>query len=438
MKTKHFLAASIAFLTGSMAVAQNISDYVNPASGVVNDQAYVYDVMENKYPGYKERVQEVFDRNKGFINMKSGIHDINVVVHVVYQDASQNLHDSVILNQIQILNDDYQRLNADTNNLRSIFQPIAGKPNFRFNLVHTERVSTTAQFQVDLFGGGLVDQVKSTADGGSDAWNTSNYLNIWICNIENQFGALFGYAYPPAGLSNWPANASAPSADVDGVVLDYRTVGSNNPNPYPNPQGGGNFVFTGRTATHEVGHYFGMRHIWGDGSIFGGDSCGEDDGITDTPNQGSQSNFDCDTQRNTCTDPSNDMPDLIENYMDYSDETCSNMWTQEQSAFMRNVIENERVGLLNPASVQEQEMANKFNLYPNPSLGNFNIIISEPMQQNGKIQVINVLGDVIDERQVPKKFQGKLGYQVPGLSEGVYIIRLQQGSQSFSKRLIVQ
>ena len=123
---------------------------------------------------------------------------------------------------------------------------------------------------------------------------------------------------------------------------------------------GGSFVINGRTATHEVGHYFGMRHIWGDGGgIFGGSSCNEDDGIADTPNQGAQSSNNCDTTLNTCVDPVGDMPDLIENHMDYSDETCKNMWTQMQADFIRNVLENERSGLLSGA--QTSNLFNSFN-----------------------------------------------------------------------------
>lgn len=444
MRLKTILSAAC-FGLASIATAQNIADYVNPYSGVVNDQQLVYDIMEAKYPGYKQQVQQTFDRNKGYINMKSGTHTVNVVVHVVYKSPAENLPDSVIYDQIEVLNQDFQRQNADTNNLRAIFQPIAGSPNIQFNLASIERVSTTATFSATFSG--LPDNVKQSSQGGSNAWDTEHYVNIWICKLESAFGALFGYAYPPAGLPNWPQGqpTSAPSPELDGIVLDYRTIGRNNPNPYPKPQGGGNFVFIGRTATHEVGHYFGMRHIWGDGGgFFGGDSCGEDDGIADTPNQGAQSNFDCNTNNNTCIDSiggqpdPNDMPDLIENYMDYSDESCSNMWTQEQAAFMRNVVENERVGLITPVSIEELKLENSFSIYPNPSNGDFFVKISQPVQQRGKIKVINVLGEVIDERTVQEKFQGKLGYSVSGFSNGVYIVKLQQGSQSISKRLIVQ
>lgn len=352
-------------------MAQDPADYVMGNTGVINDAKFVEDAMEYNYPGFKQAVEASFNNAHQFSTKSGQVHEVNVVVHVVYSAPEINLPDSVIYNQMDILNADYNRENADSVNLRSIFQPIAGNPHIQFNVVSIERVSTTSTFAVGFAG--LPDEVKQSSQGGSDAWDTEHFMNIWICKLENTFGALFGYAYPPAGLSNWPGGSEAPSANLDGVVLDYRTVGSNNPNPYPNPQGGGNFDLVGRTAVHEVGHYLGLRHIWGDGGgLFGGESCGADDGMSDTPNQGYQSDFNCDTTLNTCIDSlagqpdPNDLPDLIENHMDYSSETCKNMFTIEQAMHMRGVLENERVGLLdNLAGIQEETI--ELGLYPNPS-----------------------------------------------------------------------
>lgn len=432
MKNK-LLAAFV--LLCSAGFAQHPSDYVMGNSGVINDAKFVEDAMEYNYPGFKQAVKTAFDNAHQFSTKSGQVHEVNVVVHVVYSAPEINLPDSVIYNQMDILNDDYNRQNADTVNLRSIFQPIAGNPHIHFNLVGIVRVPTTATFGLSFAG--MPDEVKQTAEGGSDAWDTEHFLNIWVCKLENTFGALFGYAYPPAGLSNWPANSNAPSPELDGVVLDYRTLGNNNPNPYPNPQGGGNFDLVGRTAVHEVGHYLGLRHIWGDGGgFFGGESCGADDGMTDTPNQGYQSDFDCNTSNNTCIDSvggqpdPNDMPDLIENHMDYSSETCKNMFTLEQSMHMRGVLENERVGLLDDlSSVSEVEL--DFQVFPNPTRDLINITT----KGNGVLTIYDAFGRVVI-RTSTKQFLTQI--DCSDWTNGIYYIQLVNGGKSATSKLIKQ
>ncbi len=434
-----FVAGGV--LTASFASAQTIQDY--DLNGVVNDAKLVLDVMEGQYPGYIQQVNEVFERNQTFSNKSGGTYEINLVVHVVWNtnNPEENIPDSVIYNQVDILNADYSRQNADTSNLRPIFLPVAGNPDIQFNLVGIERVETQATFTPSFTG--MPDNVKQTANGGSDAYDTEHYLNIWVCQIQPLFGsALFGYAYPPAGLSNWPAGSEAPSADLEGVVLDYRTVGSNNPVPYPNPQGGGSIDFLGRTAVHEVGHYLGLRHIWGDGGgIFGGDSCGADDGCADTPNQGAQSNFDCNTSNNTCTDSiggapdPNDLPDLIENYMDYSSEACSNMFTMDQVVIMRSVLENERIGLLSSvASVGEVE-EKKVTVYPNPAKEVLTIQTLSENHEETEIFIINMLGEKIWGN--PLTSSGVITVDLTEIPNGIYFVVYSEGNHTSNEKVVV-
>ena len=354
------------------------------------------DYQEELTPGYKDFVNNAFDYAKQWSNSNGhtkSSYTIPVVVHVVYDTPEKNLHDTVIFNQIANLNKDFNRLNDDAGNLRSIFEPVVGAADIHFQLAWvdpngnpstgiTRTETTIATFgSLNALLGDLseLERVKSSADGGIDPWDQDEYLNIWVCDMSVDFlgqstTALLGYATPPDGLANWPAGAV--NGLNDGVVIQYQCFGSNNPNPLPNPDGSGSTLeVLGRTVTHEVGHYLGLRHIWGDGD------CAEQDGIDDTPNASGQSNFDCDDTKNTCVDAiaelGGDAPDMIENYMDYSAESCQNAFTLGQVALMTGVLENFRpnLGDGNPLSLQENEIA--FDVYPNPFTDEFNLKIEQ-------------------------------------------------------------
>ena len=429
------LVLFFSLFTFSCFVGQDPLDYVLDKSGIISDHDYVIDYLEKKHPGFKNAYAKTFDDAKTFSNKSGQLYTINVVVHVVWNDPSENLDDSIIFNQFEILNEDFQRLNSDTSNLRAIFQPVAGNPNIEFNVYDIIRVQTNETFGISLSG--LPDHVKQTSQGGSDAFYPEYFLNIWICKLDNLFGALFGYAYPPAGLANWPPNSNAPSPELDGVVLDYRTVGNNNPNIYPNPNGGV-FDLIGRTAVHEVGHYLGLRHIWGDGEgIFGGSSCGADDGCLDTPNQGYQSNFDCDTTLNTCIDSignnvdPNDLPDLIENHMDYSSESCSNMFTMEQSVIIRGVLENERMDLINPPLSLDQHNIKSIHVFPNPAKHIVNIEIPKTNQLN-QLKIVDVSGRLIFQQFFEEE---AITVDLGNFKKGIYVVNV---NSNYNSRLVVQ
>ncbi len=353
---------------------------------------------------YEQQFQDAKTAGKNSFLAKSE-YLIPVVVHVVYNKEEENLADSVIHDQIRVLNEDYNRLNADTVNMRGVFNPVAGSPKIRFVLVSRDpdgnpttgitRTQTTTTAFMDIMGfltGDMtaIEKIKSTADGGIDPWDQSKYLNIWVGNISINFGgqettALLGYATPPAGLPNWPAGSTTGMSD--GVVISHKVFGSNNPNPLAD-QG---YIVKGRTVSHEVGHYLGLRHIWGDAQ-----NCSEDDGVEDTPNATDQSQSDCDTSKNTCVDniPGiGDLPDMIENFMDYSAETCQNSFTKGQVEIMRGVLEGPRYDLVNDNEhlvVSNVEMITA-NIYPNPTTSSVTMSFSNAPEQiviydiNGKL-----------------------------------------------------
>ena len=289
-------------------------------------------VLKAKYPDYEQKKQEIeaftnryIQKNNISNKMEGGITiKIPVVFHIVYKTAAQNISDARIMEQLDILNADFNRLNADTTDTPEEFQDVAADCDIEFCLaiIDPDGNPTTGILRVetDVTTFDFDDGIKFTAEGGSDAWPADSYLNFWSGNI----GAfLLGYAQFPGG----------PPA-TDGVVIHFQHVGLD-PAGYP--------YHLGRTATHEVGHWLNLYHIWGDdGGCVGSDLCG------DTPNQKVET-YGCPAFPKTdiC---SPDAPGIMfQNYMDYTDDACMNIFTQGQKDRIMSLFEpgGERAGLAN-------------------------------------------------------------------------------------------
>ena len=371
---KKLALLSVILWTISFLNAQNKFE-VSPC---FHDELIKFQNAETPY--FKTAVDNIYDdllRKSALQTRGDEVYAIKVVMHVVYKNDEENISDARIKDQIAVMNQAFRRKNADTVNTRAIFKSVAGDANIEFKLDRIIRVKTTQLFKPNLFSSTnqIPNQVKQTAQGGSDAIDPDRYMNIWACKIEPmevlflQLGAVLGFAYPPAGLANWPEGASAPSKSLDGVVVDYRTVGKVGLT-YTYPGRDVPLALQGRTIVHETGHYLGLRHIWGDGSLLGA-SCNGEDGISDTPKASSQSKFDCDNTKNSCPDSPVDLPDMIENYMDYSEESCMNMFTKGQVAMMRTVLNGPRKLLIDKAISASAELTTfQASLTPNPSNGN--------------------------------------------------------------------
>lgn len=249
---------------------------------------------------------------------------IPVVVHVLWRTASQNLSDTRIQEQIDVLNADYRRTNSDTGNTPAPWKSIAADIEVDFCLAVRDPndLSTTGieRRQVTTSNIGSTSSYYQYSSGGLNVWDRNYYLNIWVCEIG---GGTLGYTngIPP---SLAPANR-------DGIVIDYRYFGKT----------GASAPFNlGRTTTHEVGHWLGLYHTWGDD----GGSCSGSDNVSDTPNQ-ADANYGCPAfpRTDACTATSPGV--IFMNYEDYTDDDCMNMFTNGQKTKMWSAINGSRPGL---------------------------------------------------------------------------------------------
>lgn len=237
---------------------------------------------------------------------------IPVVVHVVYRTATENISDAQIQSQMDVLNQDFTATNTDLGLVPSLFSGVVANAEIQFCLAARDESgnATTGitRKSTTVSSWGTNDNVKKASAGGVNPWNPSQYLNIWVCNIG---GGILGYAQFPGG-----------PASTDGVVNDYRYFGTIGTATAP--------FNKGRTATHEVGHYLNLRHIWGDAN------CGSDL-VADTPTHNT-SNGGCPAypHLSTC---SGAPVEMTMNYMDYTDDACMYMFSAGQKARMRAVIE---------------------------------------------------------------------------------------------------
>ncbi len=257
---------------------------------------------------------------------RGAIIRIPVVVHVIYNSTTENISDTQIHNQIDVLNTDFRLLNSITD-LTTDFSPVAADARIEFGLAVRDpqcnpTTGITRTFTSQTSWPDFSDAMKSAATGGHDPWPSDRYLNIWT--IANG-GSFIGWAEFPGG----PAN-------IDGVVIRHGVFGTGGTVPATSAFNGG------RTATHEIGHWLNLIHIWGDE-----DGCVNSDNVADTPNQ-ADANFGCPTHPSPSC---GNVGDMFQNYMDYSDDGCYRLFTVGQVDRMRAALNTARTGILGSAGL---------------------------------------------------------------------------------------
>lgn len=445
--------------------------------------------LTNQIPSFKQAAQQTFAEAKRTAQVNASrsndLLQVQVVVHVVHNTDVQNISNELIAEQIAILNEDFQSLNADQANARDMYKAIAGNAGIEFVLATTDpdgnptsgitRTATEVETFVDLNldlaalleasaecgldftciqekilvgglegsaenGGVQMDDVKRSDRGGIDPWDTERYLNIWVTNLNIDFlgqsmPAILGFAYPPVGAPNWPDEVFAEDLSaVAGVVVHHEAFGKSNAGDGLI----GNLADGGRTTTHEVGHYFGLRHVHGDGG------CDSDDGIADTPaadaDQQAQADPEnlpvCEDLYSIDTCPEDELPDMIENYMDYNAITCQNLFTIEQVDIMRAMLQGPRVGLLGQqvtSTAEEIAATQGFEVFPNPTANILNLSLAGYNLADFEVRVQNILGATVTVNVT----KGNTQIDMSHLNSGVYLVNLVKEDLQIVKKVSV-
>jgi hypothetical protein len=273
-------------------------------------------MLLEKYPSFRAsqvRLEATTEQRRAsrLAPKKPRIVTIKTVVNVVYKTDDQNISAAQIKSQFTAMNKDFRATNPDRNQTPAPWGGLVTDSRLKFKLVKVTRRKTTKNgFTTD-------DGVKKASTGGIAPFNPNTHLNVWVAALT---GGLLGYAQFPGG----------PPA-TDGVVINYQAFGTIGTAQAP--------FHKGRTATHEVGHYFNLRHIWGDTP-----DCSGSDVVADTPNCAGP-NFGTPTWPVvTCNNGPHG--DMFMNYMDYTDDPAMFMFTAQQALRMRTALEAARGGLM--------------------------------------------------------------------------------------------
>lgn len=303
----------------SVAVTDHIQDNHSPIDGAARKRNCVsHELLQEQLkadPGLARRMRDIELLTEKVIRnpaayrlLADGSIEIPVHVNVLYRTAAENISNAQIQSQIDVLNEDYGGTNADKSLVPTLFNSVfAGNTRIRFTWDAatglTRRSTTKTSWRTN-------DDMKKSSKGGIDPTSPATKLNMWACTLGN---SLLGYAQFPGG---------APS--TDGVVILNTAFGRTGTAAAP--------FNRGRTATHEVGHWLNLRHIWGDAN------CGSDQ-VGDTPphrtaNYGCPGVLNVTCTSNATTNPNGFTREMTMNYMDYTDDACMYMFTSGQSARM--------------------------------------------------------------------------------------------------------
>ena len=321
---------------------------------------------------------------------------------------------------------DFTRMNSDTTSTPPVFQTIASNPQIQFCLAQRDPLGnptngiTRTQTSKTAFGSFSIDtSIWYTSLGGKDEWDTLQYFNLWVCAL----GPFLG------GIGFWPGATSMVPGSKDGVLINYITFGTFGSATAP--------YNLGRTTTHEVGHYLDLHHLWGD--VQTNSSCAATDYCNDTPTQVQATQGACPAFPKTdgCTTGGNGITWM--DYMDYTNDACRNMFTNDQSTRMNACLAGARVGLTTslgctPAviGINEISQMNDIAVFPNPTNSQFTV--NSLQSAVNTIEVYNSLGQIVLKQTVNSK-QETVNLRA---TSGVYSVKIYSGEISVVKKIVIE
>ena len=342
---------------------------------------------------------------------------IPVVVHILYHYPSENISDDVVKSQIAALNRDFRKLNEDTTKIPAAFKSLAADCGIQFQLATVDAMGRASAGIIHKYTPITRwisdDKIKFSSELGDDAWNASSYLNIWVGTMES----LNGYSSSPGD-----------PASKDGIVISNSAFGMTNSGVYNK----------GRTAVHEVGHWLGLRHLWGD------TNCG-DDGIADTPKQQTFTSGCPSTTRISCGN--GPYGDMYMDYMDFTNDDCLVMFTEGQKQKMLTLFEpgGPRNSILSSSGlsipiVEQYPLPDSapqwlyVKLYPNPVTSALTINMEYDPRWLGKdLKIFNVIGQLQMRQIITSKIQT---LDVRSLKPGIYFISAEREGEKMLQKFV--
>jgi hypothetical protein len=442
-------------LLGSEAVsAQEICGY----DAIAREKIAKDPSLQVSYDRYKAesfRIAELAQQQTGqSANKTTEDVLIPVVFHIILTQAqidaiggTAGIYNRVGL-QIISINDDFNATNSDTASVPTRFKSKVGNPGIRFNLAHRmPNGSATDGIEIRTAGDGFAGfakgdgNAKKYSGGGLDPWDNTKYLNIWIVNFTTS--GLLGYGYSPDY-----ANALGVPHET-GIVVHYGAFGTKNTSNQTQYWYSSSAT-KGRTLTHEMGHFFNLWHVWGNTQP-GDGKCTDDDGINDTPVQ-SDNNYSCPSVNGSVVKPNcsgstyDPAGEMYMNFMDYSGDNCTHMFSKGQVTVMKQAIgtgggsnsltKNPQLTYW-PTSISSVEKETMLNVSPNPTTGMVNIAISNTNHNLKAITIINALGQTV-KQITPDGNTSTYQADLSGMAKGIYTVHCRFEDGIVIKKVIVQ
>ena len=430
-----WLAGSFLSLLTVVAGAQPVFNGVLQRCGTVEHER----MLQQRNPN---RLRQLDELNRRLGQFESGqmllrqaadetVYRIPIVVHVVHNTASNaiggesngNISDEQIASQIQVLNEDYRR-QPGTNGFNT--NPVGADARIEFFLADKDpsgqptngitRHYYAQKKSFDVYNDDvLLSQIAY--------WPSDRYLNIWVTTVDD----FLGFTQLPTTADTLSGLDPVSNEFTDGSIIDHRyfgrQIGTVRNSTY----------CCGRTATHEIGHWLGLIHTWGDAV------CG-DDYVGDTPRaEGSNQTVNCRELFSTCSGPRT--RNMIENYMDYSPDLCMNVFTSGQVSRMRSVLKlsPRRFRLIQSTLTPlDPTETLTINVYPNPAVADVLVDVQLKDFQSFTVELFDMAGRQVRTVSYSDSPSTRVSLSTNYLPRGLYIVRVKTATESVSRQLLVQ